>query len=189
MDASRGWPRERVNRLGVLVGCCGFALAALAWSCPARLVVQGRPEHSVPFHVALRWNTPRDWERGQLVQFRVRDLRPYYPAGTVFTKVIAGIPGDRLQVDGWTFQINGAVVGRARDTDSQGRPAWLYVPERTSEGFCSSQTGEPAGSARVDCILPAETLFVLGVHERSFDSRYWGLVHGAEVTGRVVPLL
>lgn len=182
------WPRDRVNRVGALVGCCGFALAALTWLCPARLIVQGRPEHSIPFHVALRLNTPRAWERGQLVQFRVRDLRPYYPAGTMFTKLVAGLPKDRLQLDGRTFRVNGAVVGRALETDAQGRPARLYVPARTPEGFCSSDTREPTDSAWADCLLPSGTLFVLGVHERSFDSRYWGLVHLAEVTGRVVPL-
>jgi type IV secretory pathway protease TraF len=30
---------------------------------------------------------------------------------------------------------------------------------------------------------------VFGVHERSFDSRYFGIVTAAEVIGRVLPLL
>ncbi len=189
MLTSRWWTRERFNRLGVLVGCCGFAFAMLAWLCPARLVLQGRPEHSVPFTVGIRLNSPAVWERGQLVQFHVRDLRPYYPAGTPFTKGVAGLPGDHLQLEGRTFRINGSVIGTARSTDSQGRPAWLYVPERTPGGFCSTESTRSVAGGSADCILPPETLFVLGVHGRSFDSKYWGIVRFTEVAGRVVPLL
>jgi type IV secretory pathway protease TraF len=36
--------------------------------------------------------------------------------------------------------------------------------------------------------VPEGALFVLGTHERSFDSRYWGYVEAPEVTGRVLAL-
>jgi type IV secretory pathway protease TraF len=189
MAASMWWTRERINRLGVIVGCCGFAFAALAWLCPARVILQGRPVHSVQFHLAIRLKAPAVWERGQLVEFAVRDLHPYYPADTPFTKVVTGVEGDRLQLDGRVFRINGTVIGTALTTDSQGQPAWLYAPHRLPDGSCSIETRLPTGLGSADCVLPAGTLFVLGVHERSFDSRYIGLVQAAEVKGRVVPLL
>ena len=189
MPSSGRWTQERMNRVGFAVGCCGFALAALAWLCPSRLVLQGRPEHSVPFRVAIRLDSPAMWHVGDLVEFRVRNLRPYYPPGTSFTKVVAGRPGDRLELDGRTFRINGAVIGTARTTDSQGRPAWLYHPTPGPDGLCPVTDTPSRVSSPTRCILPLGTLFVLGVHERSLDSRYWGLVRAEEVTGRVVPLL
>ena len=177
-----------VDRLGIAIGLAGFALAVLLPLSPVHLVFQGLPEHSIPFHVALELPAPAMWAPGMLVAFRVRDLRPYYPAGTVFTKIVAAVPGDRLHLAGRTFSVNGTVIGMARPTDSRGRPAWLYVPAPGPDGRCPLTAPSVVAEATVSCTIPPGHLFVIGVHERSFDSRYWSLVSSAEVIGRVVPL-
>jgi type IV secretory pathway protease TraF len=191
MDPSRRrWATlKRVDRVGILVGLAGFAVAALVLVSPVHLVFQGLPEHSIPFRVALGLPPPATWRPGMLVQFHVRNLRPYYPAGTVFTKIVAAVPGDRLRLEGRTFRVNGAVIGTARTTDSKGRPAWLYVPEPGPDGSCPVTSPRTGAAATVECTIPPGRLFVFGVHERSFDSRYFGIVTAAEVIGRVLPLL
>jgi len=182
-------PRSRTrfwNRLGLLVGMPSALVAALCWVSPIHLVVQARSEQSVPFTLGRTAAVPAAWAHGDYVEFRTRDLRPYYAPGTPFTKIVAGIPGDRLGVEGRTFTINGERIGTARETDRMGRPAWLYHPVPDANGFC--QTPPTPVTGATSCVLPAGTLFVLGTHERSFDSKYWGVVTAAEVTSRVIPL-
>jgi len=180
---------RRVDRVGLLIGLAGFAVAALVLVSPVHLVVQGFPEHSIPFRLALGLPPPVAWRPGMLVQFHVRDLRPYYPAGTVFTKIVAAVPGDRLRLEGRTFRVNGAVIGTARATDSKGRPAWLYIPAPGPDGSCPVTSPRSLVAATVECTILPGHLFVLGVHDRSFDSRYFGIVTAVEVIGRVLPLL
>jgi conjugal transfer pilin signal peptidase TrbI len=106
------------------------------------------------------------------------------------TKIVAAVPGDRLRLDHRTFAVNGVPVGVARNTDAAGRPAPLYVPHPGPDGACPIAGTTPSlPPLTTECTLPPGTLFVLGTHGRSFDSRYWGLVTDAEVMGRVVPLL
>ncbi len=187
------WPgRERLDRLGLIIGLLGLTAAGLAGLCAGRLVVQRHAplSRSVPFRLGLRLAAPRVWDPGALVQFHTRDLAPYYPAGTAMTKIVAAVPGDRLRLEHRRFSVNGVLVGVARDTDAAGRPAPLYVPRVGPDGACSiAGTTPPAPAVATECTLPPGTLFVLGTHARSFDSRYWGLVTDAEVMGRVVPLL
>jgi type IV secretory pathway protease TraF len=184
--------RQRLDRIGLVLGILGLSMAACAGLWDGQLVVQRHePEaQSVPFRLGLRLAAPDRWAPGELVQFHARDLAPYYPAGTAMTKIVTAVPGDRLRLEHRTFAVNGARVGVARDTDAAGRPAPLYVPHPGPDGACpiAGTTPSPPPLA-IECTLPAGTLFVLGAHERSFDSRYWGLVTDAEVMGRVVPLL
>jgi conjugal transfer pilin signal peptidase TrbI len=182
-------PRSRTrfwNRLGLVVGVTGTLLAGLSWLSPVHLVIQARSEQSVPFRLGRTAPIPATWAHGEYVQFRTRDLRPYYPAGTPFTKIVGGVPGDRLTVDGRTFFINDTLLATARTTDRMGRPAWLYHPVPGPDGLC--RPPETPATGRTTCTLPPGTLFVFGTHERSFDSRYWGPVVAAEVMSRVIPL-
>lgn len=180
--------RAVLNRVGIPLGCLGLVLSVLALLFPGRVIVQARHEQSISFRLGLRFPAPAQWHAGELVEFITRDLSPYYPPGTVFTKIVAAIPGDHLRLDGRIFSVNGVIVGTARTTDSQGRPAPRYIPLPGPDGQCAGATGTSALRTSVECTLPHGTLFVLGTHERSFDSRYWGLVESSEVTGRVVPL-
>lgn len=173
--------------LGILA-VAGLILALAAILLPHRIILQRRSVHSVPFTVGFQVAVPSHWRLGDLIEFRTRDLRPYYPAGTLFTKAIAALPGDRLIRLGRDFYVNGRYVASGRETDSQGRPAHLFmpppVPVPLSTGLAWNGLCREALTGRV----PDGALFVLGAHERSFDSRYWGLVGPEEIIGRVVAL-
>lgn len=172
-----------------ILAVVGLILALAAIFLPHRVILQGRSVHSVPFTMGFQVATPLRWRPGDLVEFRTRDLRPYYPAGTLFTKKIAALPGDRLIRLGRDFYVNGRYVTSGRETDSQGRPAHLFTPlpvpvplstDLAWNGFCREALANR---------VPDDALFVLGTHGRSFDSRYWGFVTHTEVVGRVVALL
>ncbi len=165
-------------------------LAALGILAPGRVLLQASREQSVPFRLALQLGAPAVWASGELVAFRTRDLRPYFLAGVHFAKLVAAVPGDALRIVGRDFYVNGRYLGTARTTDSLGRPAPLYTPAIDAAGTCSPlPAGESRQSGSLECRVPEGALFVFGTHERSFDSRYWGLVQASEVIGRVVPLL
>jgi conjugal transfer pilin signal peptidase TrbI len=106
--------------------------------------------------------------RGDLVTF-VAPPNPYYPAGAEFVKRVAGVPGDRVEVRGREFLINGAPVGRAKERSRDGRPAELG----------------PTG------IIPRDHYFVVTPHVDSLDSRYAviGWVSRSSIVGVAEPVL
>ncbi len=180
-------PSERALRI---LAAAGLTLALAAIVLPHRIILQGRSVHSVPFTVGFQVAAPPHWRPGDLVEFRTRDLRPYYPAGTLFTKAVAAIPGDRLTRLGRDFYVNGHYVSSGRETDSQGRPAALFTPPPQPLSMCPQLPLDQQSCREVaPPLVPEGPLFVLGAHERSFDSRYWGLVAPGEILGRVVTLL
>jgi signal peptidase I len=105
--------------------------------------------------------------RGDLFGFVV-DPRtsPFYPEGTIFTKYLAAVPGDEVVIDHEGVHVNGKLVAKG-----------LAVAEKLKR---------PESDFYRRFIVPAGHYFALGTHERSFDSRYWGLVREEQIIGRAV---
>jgi signal peptidase I len=168
----------------------GLSLALLAMLLPGRLILQARSPQSVPFTIGVRVSPPATWRPGDLVAFRTPDLRPYYRAGTPFTKAVAALPGDRVVRLGRDFYVNGRYTATARRSDSYGRPAAVFTPPSVVASVCHQPTAAVAACrVAIAPLIPEGTLFVLGSHERSYDSRYWGYVQRESILGRVVSLL
>jgi conjugal transfer pilin signal peptidase TrbI len=93
-----------------------------------------------------------------------------YPGlrGQPFFKIVRGMPGDALTVDGRIVAINGEVVGQAKTHAYDRRPL------------------EPIAAT----VIPPGHYYVQGTSPDSFDSRYRasGLVRAEQVLGTVVPL-
>ncbi len=126
---------------------------------------------SLPWHkylvLPLKWPFEHKVKLGDYIAFKTdRRVLPYFKPGTVFAKRVVGMPGDKLEVKGRDFYINGRFVGRARKTDKLGNPAPLFVYNGT---------------------IPQNAYFVMGHHPRSFDSRYWGFVYKRQIIGKVLP--
>jgi len=172
-----------------ILAVAGLTLALTAIVLPHRIILQGRSIRSVPFTLGFQVATPPHWRYDELVEFRTRDLRPYYPAGTLFTKAIAAVPGDRLVRLGRDFYVNGHYVATAQARDSQGRPANAFTPPLIPVPLSTNPAWNGLCRETLTSRVPDGTLFVLGSHERSFDSRYWGLVSSNEIIGRVLTLL
>lgn len=84
-------------------------------------------------------------------------------------KWVAGVGGDRLTIKNRKVSINGHVVATGLD---------LLDPERA----------DPLAFER-DEIIPAGSLFVIGTHPHSFDSRYWGYLNVRQVQGKAFKVM
>jgi type IV secretory pathway protease TraF len=180
------------NRRLQALTAIGFGLSLLGVFLPGRVLIQARTPHSVALTLGIRLAAPPQWRPGDLVAFRTRDLRPYYPAGAPFAKVVAGVGGQPIARLGRDFYIAGRYVATARERDSAGRAAPLYTPQPTPDPLCRQPAAwvRPVAMCRqtLAAVIPEGHLFTLGQHERSFDSRYWGLVAPQEITGRVAAI-
>jgi conjugative transfer signal peptidase TraF len=113
--------------------------------------------------------------RGDLVLVRppesVAELaanRGYLPRNVPLVKRLAALPGEHVCAFNEAIIVNGEIVARRLPTDSQDRPLpWWDECRR----------------------LGRDEVFLLGGDATgSFDSRYFGPVPAANVTGRLVPL-
>ena len=107
-------------------------------------------------------------ERDGYVSFTWAGGGPY-PKGLGFVKIVKGIPGDVVTVQGRDFYVNGVKVATAKERSLKGQPLDLG----------------PTG------IIPPGHYFVWTPHKDSLDSRYQltGWVKKEQITGRAVPLL
>jgi len=101
-------------------------------------------------------------QRGQMVAF-VPPETQFYPVGMVFCKIVAGVPGDRVEVRGRDFFVAGKFIGRAKTHSKAGVAVAPLAPG----------------------VIPRDHYFVYTPHVDSLDSRYAviGLVPKARVLG------
>jgi len=114
--------------------------------------------------VAFEYQAP-DWARG----------RGYAHDGAPFAKYVFGVPGDVVTTDGLRYRVCNSTgecrdAGSAQRTDRAGR-----VMHPVDFG---TRTVIPAGSYYLGATL----------HERSYDSRYYGLIPAERVLGRISPV-
>lgn len=115
-------------------------------------------------------------ERGGIYAFEARGMSPIYEDGTQMVKVLAGLPGDTVEIGPseteWgvmpTVQVNGEHVGFGLDLAHR-----LEQPEEKFYGKSVLQEGN---------------YWFMGKSPVSFDSRYWGTVADEQIIGRTYPL-
>ena len=126
---------------------------------------------SLPYSVALVQYGPHTLQRGDYVVFAFAgEAQAAYPGlhGQPFFKIVRGMPGDAVTVEGRVVAINGEVVGQAKTHAYDLRPL------------------DPISAT----VIPPGHYYVQGTSPDSFDSRYRasGLVRAEQVLGTVVPL-
>lgn len=153
---------------------------AVAAGCVALFVVAARARDavlynhspSIPVGLYLRADAPI--ERGVIVTVRARDValtyanqRAFTDDGDRFIKRVVGVAGDTVCAEGSVVTLDGWVTAHRQERDSAGRllPSW---------SGCRT--------------LTAGELLLLGDTEDSFDGRYWGPVHTAQIEGVWRPL-
>ena len=82
-------------------------------------------------------------------------------------KIVGCAGGSVLKVAGNDYYCNGVFIGHAKDISLAGKPLSHYAFNGT---------------------IPRGSLFVIGEHKDSFDSRYFGLVSVGSVVARAYPL-
>lgn len=142
----------------------GFIFLGLVtgWVIQSNFVFGWNVSESLPYHafVARKGTLP---DRGDLVAFRWHG-GGHYPAGAVFVKVAAGVPGDTVERAGSEFLVNGRPVGIAKPFSLRGEPLEAAEPGRLGEG----------------------EYYVMAPNTDSLDSRYKlvGRVSRAEIIGK-----
>lgn len=149
----------------------GFAYTRLFIDPTPRLPVLFNWTPSLPCRVALLQYGPNALKRGDYVVFAFDgEAQARYPGlrGQPFFKIVRGLPGDRITVEGRTVSVNGVPVGVAKTHTFDRRPLETITP----------------------MVIPPDHFYVQGTNPDSFDSRYRasGLVRANQVLGRVVPI-
>ena len=145
-----------------------FILAG-AW-LPGRMTVatSGSLDHRVFFLLP----PPAKIELGDYLVFRHQGLSQMQQGlrgdHDQMIKKVGCLPGDQLTMDAANhFFCNGRSLGQALEADSKGRSLPRF-----------SFTGP----------VPADKLFMVGTHPRSYDSRYFGFVDANEILHTALPL-
>lgn len=107
--------------------------------------------------------------RLDLVAFTTTEQQRPYPVGRRFVKIVAGLPGDRVEIDA---NCRGALYG----------PDYAY--SFALEAPVLRRLGRECRDFQASYVIPEAYFFVMGTLPDSFDSRYWGLVAAAQVVGR-----
>jgi len=128
-----------------------------------RVVIPTTP--STRYHLLLESNVVP--HKGDYVNVEIYDTRIERDQPVTLTKRIACEAGDRLTFAEGRHFCNGKYLGS--------------VLERTSQGVALR-------AFKFDGPIPAGKVFLIGDHERSFDSRYFGLVN-ARALRRLIPVL
>lgn len=82
-------------------------------------------------------------------------------------KRVGCAPGQRLSAINGEYACDGHFLGRAMSRDSKGKP----LPQFAFNGE-----------------VPPDSLFMVGPHPRSYDSRYFGFIHADSVLNKAHPL-
>jgi type IV secretory pathway protease TraF len=145
-----------------------FILAG-AW-LPGRITVatSGSLEHRVFFLLPA----PPKVELGDYLVFRHQGLSQVQQGLRAdhdqMIKRVGCLPGEQLSMDAANhFFCNGRMLGQALETDSKGRP----LPQFFFNGT-----------------VPADKLFMVGTHPRSYDSKYYGFIDVHEISHQALPL-
>jgi conjugal transfer pilin signal peptidase TrbI len=162
----------RAYRAGAIRTAIIFVVSALAlgyFSARYRIGLDGQAEITCLPHRAFLIDTwDRTLARGDLFAFRATKMEPFVRNGITVVKVLRGLPGDRLRVDGEVF-VNGEREGVLLEGSLQ-------------------KIGKTAAHLKREELIPPGHLFAMGEHERSYDSRYWGYVEDERVIGRAYAL-
>jgi conjugal transfer pilin signal peptidase TrbI len=149
----------------------GFAYTRLFIDPTPRVPLLFNWTPSLPCRVALLQYGPNALKRGDYVVFAFDgEAQTRYPGlrGQPFFKIVRGLPGDRVSVEGRAVAINGEIVGQAKTHAHDRQPLEPIHPT----------------------LIPPGHYYVQGTSPDSFDSRYRssGLVRADQVLGTVIPL-
>lgn len=158
--------RQRKVRGAWLVLLVGVLMAHFYWfETPIMVGIDPHEDSCLPdMHVALMVKKDVDEaQRDDLLFWKPQGALSHVKQSYIL-KQVAGIPGDHLVIKGEKVAINGRVV-------AEGMPL-LDKTKVSPEQF------------ERDEVIPEGMVFMRGTHPRSNDSRYWGYLPLAQVTGK-----
>ena len=110
--------------------------------------------------------TPKD--RGDLVLFEAQGLEPAFEDGTLLVKLMAGLPGDRVEISTTGVRVNGQLVAEGLDL--------------------ATRLGHAPGDFTRQYRIPEGHFLPLGTARASLDGRYYGPIASDRIRGGAVVL-
>ena len=163
----RGWRLNRHEQVVALVVLASFLVGA--W-LPGQITVA--TSASLDHRVFFLLPAPAKVELGDYLVFSHRGLSQVQQGLRAdhdqMIKRVGCLPGEQLTMDAAShFFCNGRSLGQALEADSKGRP----LPQFSFNGT-----------------VPADKLFMVGTHPRSYDSKYYGFIDVYEISHQALPL-
>lgn len=156
--------REKTLALAVLA-----ALLLGAW-LPERIIVSTSP--SLGHRIFFLTKAKNKIKLGDYLVFKHKDTsfvkKGLEPENDRMVKKVGCLPGDILTTDAeGKYFCNQRLLGTALQTDSKGRtlPHFLFSGP-----------------------VPESSYFMVGTNPRSFDSKYFGLIHADDILYKALPL-
>ncbi len=128
-------------------------------------------------------------QRGDFVAFRYSGQSfGTHHKGDGILKVVAGLPGDRIDRVGRDFYVGGRFLGHAKESTGMATPSWFYQ-KQIEWGWAPKPADRPL-QATAPCVIPNGFIYAQGTDRDALDSRYaeMGLVPMASFIGRAVKL-
>lgn len=124
----------------------------------------------IPGRVFLVDHRDRSPQCGQIFAYRSGQAAPVYADGTLMAKYLAAGPGDTVEVtEDFRILVNDHLFAR-------GLPHLKGLDPKALKAFVGRR------------VLAADQYWMLGTLPMSFDSRYWGPIHGDQIVGRAYVL-
>lgn len=125
---------------------------------------------SLPWSAYLVDRQDTNVARGSIMAFRAERMIAPFRDGMLVAKKVVGIPGDFVVVKPEHVQINNEIV------------------KLNTRRVLGEERGTPVYLSLRNEVVPQDSYFALGTHERSYDSRFWGYLRKDQIVGRVIPL-
>ena len=163
-------PNRSVPRDGMAAGIALAAMLLGLW-LPSKLVVSTSPSLDHRVFLRLDLAMEREQDRGEYLIFQYQDSdhihQGLHQDNDLLIKQVGCRPGERLLVGDGRASCQGISLGTQLETDGQGRALRHFT---------------------YDGIVPPGKYFMIGKHERSYDSRYFGFIDASQFRQRALPL-
>lgn len=133
----------------------------------------------------------KDFNYEDYVTFIGKNI-PYYKDGIRWTKKVLGKPGDRVEI---IYPKQDMFVTVTMNNMQLKKRVRAVVTIRRKDGFFETlyafdkdTKGRELGIIK-EQIIPEGYYFVYSPHERSYDSRYWGLISEKQIIGKAHPII
>lgn len=153
--------RKPVVQPWITAALLATALATGLW-LPGRISVTSTP--SLGYRVFFLTRARPPFVQGDYLLFR-KHLD--HATSDLLMKMVGCGPGEQLTVTGSEYFCDKRFLGRALELDSKRKQLQQFI---------------------FNGVIPADRLFMIGRHERSYDSRYFGFIHAESVLNKAYPL-